>query len=64
MHALEFDTPLSGWTAEVYVSDEMRHRLPGWGDPVAEFDTSDSGTALGCAEPARNTSSDSTPAAR
>ncbi len=45
MRALEFDTPLSGWTAEVYVSDEMRHRLPGWGDPVAEFDTSDSGTA-------------------
>ena len=45
MHGLEFDTPLRGWTAEVYVSDEMRPRLPGWGEPVAEFDASDGDTA-------------------
>jgi serine/threonine-protein kinase len=44
IHALEFDTPLSGWTAEVYVSDQTHPRMPGWGDPVAEFDASDSGT--------------------
>ncbi|MDD9369585.1 MAG: protein kinase [Acidimicrobiales bacterium] len=44
IHALEFDTPLSGWTAEVYVSDQTHRAMPGWGDPVAEFDTSDSGT--------------------
>ncbi|HEX6568798.1 MAG TPA: protein kinase [Acidimicrobiales bacterium] len=43
--ALEFDTPLSGWQAEVYVADEASDSLDGWGDPVTSFDTSDSGTA-------------------
>ena len=43
--ALEFDTPLSGWQAEVYVSDQAHDELDGWGEPVATFDTSDRGTA-------------------
>jgi eukaryotic-like serine/threonine-protein kinase len=45
LSAFELDTPLSGWTAEIYVSDQEHQQLEGWGDPVATFDTSDSGTA-------------------
>jgi tRNA A-37 threonylcarbamoyl transferase component Bud32 len=45
LRALEFDTPLAGWQAQVFVADEASDRLPGWGDPVATFETSDSGTA-------------------
>jgi tRNA A-37 threonylcarbamoyl transferase component Bud32 len=43
--ALEFDTPLSGWQAEVYVADEPSETLEGWGAPVTTFDQSGSGTA-------------------
>jgi serine/threonine-protein kinase len=42
--AVEFDTPLSGWAAEVYVADSPQDSLEGWGDPVATFPGSDSGT--------------------
>ncbi len=43
--AVEFDTPLSGWQAEVYVSDQVHDQLDGWGEPEATFETSGSGTA-------------------
>ena len=43
MSALEFETPLSGWSAEVYVSDESHPRLPGWGDPVGRVENGASG---------------------
>jgi serine/threonine-protein kinase len=43
--ALEFDTPLSGWQAEVYVSDQAHDELADWGDAAATFDTSESGPA-------------------
>jgi eukaryotic-like serine/threonine-protein kinase len=42
--SIEFDTPLSGWQAEVYVADARQDSLGGWGEPVGTFDTSDSGT--------------------
>ena len=42
--AVEFDTPLSGWQAEVYVADSPQESLDGWGEPAATFPTSDSGT--------------------
>jgi eukaryotic-like serine/threonine-protein kinase len=42
--AVEFDTPLSGWQAEVYVSDSPQDSLEGWGEPVGTFPSSDSGT--------------------
>jgi len=45
LRALSFDTPSSGWQAEVYVADAAADSLEGWGDPVATFDTSESGTA-------------------
>jgi eukaryotic-like serine/threonine-protein kinase len=45
LRALSFDTPSSGWQAEVYVVDAAADSLEGWGDPVATFDTSESGTA-------------------
>jgi eukaryotic-like serine/threonine-protein kinase len=45
LRALEFDTPLSGWQAQVFVADDPADQLDGWGEPVATFDTSDSGTA-------------------
>ena len=41
---VEFDTPLSGWQAEVYVADTPQDTLDGWGEPVGTFPTSDSGT--------------------
>jgi serine/threonine-protein kinase len=43
--SVEFDTPLSGWQAEVYVADSPQDTLEGWGEPVGSFATSDSGTA-------------------
>jgi eukaryotic-like serine/threonine-protein kinase len=43
--SLEFDTPLSGWEAQVFVADEPTESLEAWGEPVATFDTSGSGTA-------------------
>jgi tRNA A-37 threonylcarbamoyl transferase component Bud32 len=45
LSALEFETSLAGWQAEVYVSDQTHDQLDGWGEPVATFDTSESGTA-------------------
>jgi serine/threonine-protein kinase len=45
LRALEFETPSEGWQAEVYVSNSMHDGIEGWGDPVATFDTSASGTA-------------------
>jgi eukaryotic-like serine/threonine-protein kinase len=44
IHGLEFDTPSAGWLAEVYVADSDPGSLEGWGDPVATFEESDSGT--------------------
>jgi hypothetical protein len=44
LHALEFDTPSVGWQAEVYVADSTPDMLEGWGDPVATFQESGSGT--------------------
>ncbi len=43
--ALEFDTPSQGWQAEVYVSDGQHDTIDGWGEPVATFESSASGTA-------------------
>jgi eukaryotic-like serine/threonine-protein kinase len=43
--ALEFDTPTTGWQAEVYVADRAGETLEDWGDPVATFDQSGDGTA-------------------
>jgi eukaryotic-like serine/threonine-protein kinase len=45
MRGLEFETPVSGWEAEVYVADEVTENLDDWGPPVATFDTGDAGTA-------------------
>jgi serine/threonine-protein kinase len=45
LRALEFDTPLSDWEADVYVADEAAESLPDWGNPVATFEQNDSGTA-------------------
>ena len=42
--AVEFDTPLSGWSAEVYVSDEVHPRMPAWPDPVGQVENGESGT--------------------
>ena len=42
---LELDTPSNGWEAEVYVADSAADSLEDWGDPVATFDQTDSGTA-------------------
>ena len=44
VRTVEFDTPLSGWQAEVYVADAPQDTLEGWGEPVGTFPTSDSGT--------------------
>jgi eukaryotic-like serine/threonine-protein kinase len=44
IQGLEFDTPSVGWQAEVYVADSDPGSLEGWGDPVATFEESDSGT--------------------
>jgi eukaryotic-like serine/threonine-protein kinase len=44
VHALEFDTPSVGWQAEVYVAESNPSTLEGWGEPVATFEESDSGT--------------------
>jgi eukaryotic-like serine/threonine-protein kinase len=44
IRGLEFDTPSAGWHAEVYVADSDPGSLEGWGDPVATFEESDSGT--------------------
>jgi serine/threonine-protein kinase len=44
IRGLEFDTPSAGWQAEVYVADSDPGSLEGWGDPVATFEESDSGT--------------------
>jgi eukaryotic-like serine/threonine-protein kinase len=44
IQGLEFDTPSAGWQAEVYVADSDPGGLEGWGDPVATFEESDSGT--------------------
>jgi serine/threonine-protein kinase len=37
LEALEIDSPHSGWTAEVYVSDGAPESLDGWGERVAEI---------------------------
>ncbi|HKY69139.1 MAG TPA: hypothetical protein VJM49_22305, partial [Acidimicrobiales bacterium] len=42
--SVEFDTPLSGWQAEVFVAGSPQDSLSGWGEPVGSFSTSDSGT--------------------
>jgi serine/threonine-protein kinase len=44
LQALQFDTPSVGWQAEVYVADSNPGNLDGWGDPVATFAESNSGT--------------------
>jgi len=44
LRSLEFDTPSVGWQAEVYVADNNPGDLEGWGEPVATFQESDSGT--------------------
>ncbi|HET6835731.1 MAG TPA: protein kinase [Acidimicrobiales bacterium] len=44
LRALEFDTPSVGWQAEVYVAESDPGNLEGWGQPVATFEGSDSGT--------------------
>ena len=42
---VEIDTPLSGWTAEVYVSDAPQTgSLDEWGEPVGTFPTGTDGT--------------------
>jgi tRNA A-37 threonylcarbamoyl transferase component Bud32 len=44
VRALEFDTPLSGWEASVYVADEaLTDSIEAWGEPVATFDENGSG---------------------
>jgi hypothetical protein len=45
LQSLEFDTPLSGWQAEVYVADEVHDQLDEWGEPVGTFDQNGAGTA-------------------
>jgi tRNA A-37 threonylcarbamoyl transferase component Bud32 len=45
LQSLEFDTPLSGWQAEVYVADEAHDQLDEWGEPVGTFDQNGAGTA-------------------
>jgi len=45
LSALEFDTPSTGWQAEVYVAERAGDTLADWGDPVATFDQSGDGTA-------------------
>jgi serine/threonine-protein kinase len=45
LRAVEFDTPLSGWQAQVYVSDQSHEELADWGGPVASFETSEGPTA-------------------
>jgi tRNA A-37 threonylcarbamoyl transferase component Bud32 len=42
--AVEFDTPVSGWQAEVYVAGSPQDTLEGWGEPAGTFPSSDSGT--------------------
>jgi eukaryotic-like serine/threonine-protein kinase len=42
--AVEFDTPLSGWQAEVYVAGSPQDSLDAWGESVGTFPSSDSGT--------------------
>jgi eukaryotic-like serine/threonine-protein kinase len=42
--AVEFDTPVSGWQAEVYVAGSPQDSLEGWGEPVGTFPSSDNGT--------------------
>ena len=44
VHGLQFETPSVGWQAEVYVAESDPDSLEGWGDPVATFEESDSGT--------------------
>jgi eukaryotic-like serine/threonine-protein kinase len=44
LRALEFDTPSVGWQAQVYVADSDPGTLEGWGEPVATFTDSASGT--------------------
>jgi serine/threonine-protein kinase len=42
---VEIDTPLSGWTADVYVSDAPQTgSLDDWGEPVGTFGTGTDGT--------------------
>jgi eukaryotic-like serine/threonine-protein kinase len=43
--ALEFDTPSTGWQAEIYVAERSGEALEDWGEAVATFDQSGSGTA-------------------
>jgi tRNA A-37 threonylcarbamoyl transferase component Bud32 len=48
LRALELDTPLSGWQAEIYVSGDdpgQLDRLAAWGRPVAELASGDEGPA-------------------
>jgi hypothetical protein len=46
LSSFEFDTPLSGWQAEVYVSDEVHDQIDEWGEPDGTFDQNGSGTAV------------------
>jgi serine/threonine-protein kinase len=45
VRSFEFDTPLSGWQAEVYVADEAHDQLDEWGEPEGTFDQNGAGTA-------------------
>jgi hypothetical protein len=45
LRSLSFDTPLAGWQAQVYVSDEAYDALEDWGEPVATLDEGSDGTA-------------------
>lgn len=47
VHALdriEIDSPTNDWTAQIFVADELRSDLTGWGDPVATVDGVAAGT--------------------
>jgi eukaryotic-like serine/threonine-protein kinase len=43
--AVEFDTTLSGWQAEVYVSGQAHQDLESWGEPAGRFEATNGGPA-------------------
>jgi tRNA A-37 threonylcarbamoyl transferase component Bud32 len=43
---VEIDSPLSGWEAEVYVSDEPHDDLESWGEPVATIPPADGDASI------------------
>jgi eukaryotic-like serine/threonine-protein kinase len=45
LRALELESPLGGWQAEIYVSDQAHSDLAAWGEPVATLDASPSAPA-------------------